>query len=64
MNGMKHGEGTFYHCQTGQVQKGVWSEDVCKSSMMQDDEIRFQAPQPSPFPIPEVILPPLRRCLC
>lgn len=55
MNGMKHGEGTFYHCETGQVQKGAWLNDVCKCSMMQDDEIRFRATRPTPFPIPEVI---------
>lgn len=53
-NGMKHGEGTFYHCGTGQVQKGIWMNSVCKCSMMQDDEIRFRAAHPTPFPIPQV----------
>jgi hypothetical protein len=50
---MKHGEGTFYHCRSGQVQKGIWMDDVCKCSMMQD-EIRSQALQPTLCPIPEV----------
>lgn len=61
-NGMKHGEGTFYHCQTGQAQKGIWVNDVCKCSMMQDDEIRFRAAHPTPFPIPEVRRHKLIRC--
>lgn len=28
--------------------------DVCKCSLMQDDELRFRAKKPTPFPIPEV----------
>ncbi|XP_055920842.1 MORN repeat-containing protein 3 [Eupeodes corollae] len=36
-NGMKHGEGLYMHKETGQIQKGMWYQDVCKTSMMFDD---------------------------
>lgn len=54
---MKHGEGTFYFCRTGQVQKGIWENDICKFSMIQDDEMRARAENPTSFPIPEVRKP-------
>jgi hypothetical protein len=53
-NGSKHGEGIFFHCKSGQAQKGVWVSGDCKCSVMQDDEIRSRAEAPTPFPIPEV----------
>lgn len=55
VDGKKNGEGIFYHKSSGQVQKGVWVDDVCQCSVMQDHEIRSQlAVQPTPYPIPEV----------
>lgn len=51
--GFKNGEGTFYHVQTGQIQKGMWLDDVCKVSMIQD-EYRQQAERPTEYPIPKV----------
>ncbi|TMW40273.1 hypothetical protein DOY81_014647, partial [Sarcophaga bullata] len=51
--GFKNGEGTFYHNHTGQVQKGMWENDVCKVSMMQD-EYRHQADRPTEYPIPKL----------
>lgn len=51
--GMKNGEGTFFHVHTGQVQKGMWQDDVCKASIMQDHD-RNQGDQPTPYPLPRV----------
>lgn len=50
-NGKKHGEGIYYHKNSGQVQKGIWIDDLCKCSVMQDDEIREK---PKSYSIPEV----------
>lgn len=50
---MKDGEGTFYHVQSGQIQRGIWENDICKVSMIQD-EYRQQAKFPSEYPIPQV----------
>ncbi|CRL03817.1 CLUMA_CG016373, isoform A [Clunio marinus] len=38
--GLKHGIGLFIHRDTGRIQRGIWVNDMCKCSMMQDDEIR------------------------
>lgn len=51
--GMKNGEGTFFHIHTGQVQKGMWNDDVCKSSMILDYN-RNQVDRPTPYPLPRV----------
>lgn len=51
--GFKNGEGTFYHMHRGQIQKGIWQDDVCKTSMVQD-EFRQQAQNPTQYPIPSV----------
>ncbi|XP_061389674.1 MORN repeat-containing protein 3-like [Musca vetustissima] len=49
--GFKNGEGTFYHMLSGQIQKGIWQDDICKVSMLQD-EFRQQTHKPTPYPIP------------
>lgn len=49
--GLKHGEGTFYHLETGQVQKGFWSEGTCVTSIMQDEFRNQQCFRPTPYPI-------------
>ncbi|XP_058986931.1 MORN repeat-containing protein 3-like isoform X2 [Musca domestica] len=53
--GFKNGEGTFYHMHRGQIQKGIWQDDVCKTSMVQD-EFRQQAQNPTQYPIPSLRL--------
>ena len=44
--GYKNGEGTFYHMNTGQVQKEMWENDICKRSLMQDS-FRNQVDKPT-----------------
>uniref|UniRef100_A0A1I8P7L3 MORN repeat-containing protein 3 n=1 Tax=Stomoxys calcitrans TaxID=35570 RepID=A0A1I8P7L3_STOCA len=51
--GFKNGEGTFYHMHRGQIQKGMWQDDVCKASLVQD-EFRSTAQKATPYPIPPV----------
>lgn len=52
---MKNGQGIYHHINTGQVQSGIWLNDVCKTSMIQDDDTRTQISlNPTPYPIPEV----------
>lgn len=54
-NGMKNGKGIYFHKNTGQVQLGIWVDDVCKTSMIQDGDTRTQLSlSPTPYPIPEV----------
>ncbi|XP_037930359.1 MORN repeat-containing protein 3-like [Teleopsis dalmanni] len=53
--GLKNGEGTFYHNHTGQIQKGMWENDICKTSMI-IDEFRNQVDHPSEYPIPPLRL--------
>ena len=53
-NGLKEGEGLFYHNKTGQIQKGIWEKNICRTSIMQD-EFRQQAPNPTEYPIINVI---------
>lgn len=53
--GKKHGEGLFYHLQTGQIQKGQWLNDICKTSILQD-EFRNQVKFPTKYPICKIKL--------
>jgi len=50
--GYKNGEGNFFHNHTGQIQKGVWENDIAKASVFQD-EFRHQVDRPTPYPIPK-----------
>lgn len=52
---MKNGEGTFYHMHTGQIQKGMWLDDVCVTSVMEDVH-RQRCDRPTPYPIPKVYI--------
>lgn len=53
--GFKEGEGTFYHVNTGQIQPGFWSKDLCISSHVKDSApLRQLAVTPSYYPIPPV----------
>lgn len=53
-DGKKHGEGTFYHCKTGQIQKGMWQNNICVTSILLDGNQRNYCLEPSRFPIPQV----------
>ncbi|BFY99184.1 hypothetical protein BsWGS_02224 [Bradybaena similaris] len=51
----KNGSGKFYYLDSGQVFEGVWRHDVPKCGTMRDFG-RDNAPDPTPYPIPEVKL--------
>uniref|UniRef100_A0A034WTF3 MORN repeat-containing protein 3 n=1 Tax=Bactrocera dorsalis TaxID=27457 RepID=A0A034WTF3_BACDO len=61
--GFKNGEGTYYHMHTGQIQKGMWENDVCKASMV-IDEFRNQVDNPTPYPIPKLGLQDPDKFVC
>jgi len=52
---MKNGRGKFYFLDNGQLLEGVWVNDIAKCGEMQDFD-RAAAPEPTPFPIPNVTL--------
>ncbi|CAG5090960.1 Similar to MORN3: MORN repeat-containing protein 3 (Bos taurus), partial [Cotesia congregata] len=56
IQGRKHGDGIFYHLKTGQMQKGYWINDTCASSTIEDIYWRQSALQPSPYPIPKLVI--------
>ncbi|CAH2073410.1 unnamed protein product, partial [Iphiclides podalirius] len=47
----KNGLGRFYHMNTGQLQEGVWENDVCVKSKMLDIEVRQFCNYPTQYPI-------------
>lgn len=51
--GMKNGQGRFFHLDRGQLFEGFWQDDVAKCGTMTDYG-RDEAPKPTQFPIPEV----------
>lgn len=51
--GMKNGQGRFFHLDRGQLFEGFWQDDVAKCGTMTDYG-RDEAPKPTKFPIPEV----------
>ncbi|XP_069671726.1 MORN repeat-containing protein 3-like isoform X2 [Periplaneta americana] len=52
--GNKHGHGKFYHLKSGQLQEGVWRDNICVRSNMTDIYFRQSAPEPTNYPIPEI----------
>lgn len=54
-NGLKNGEGKYFHNKTGQLQTGVWVDGICKSSVI-CDAFRNQVTNPTPYYIPPVLL--------
>ncbi|XP_034941500.1 MORN repeat-containing protein 3-like [Chelonus insularis] len=50
----KHGDGIFYHVKTGQIQKGYWVNNQCKSSIIQDTHWRQVTSYSTPYPIPKL----------
>lgn len=61
-NGKKNGEGVYYHNKTGQIQKGMWVNDVCKTSLV-FDEFRNQVQNPTKYAIQEVSSTPGNRSI-
>lgn len=51
---LKHGNGMFFHLNSGQVQDGVWNNDMCVYSQLKDVDYRQCCIEPTPYPIPEV----------
>merc|ERR1711893_333701 len=54
-NGKKNGPGKFYYLDKGQVYEGTWLDDVAKCGEMKDFG-REEAPDATPYPIPQVEL--------
>ncbi|XP_017836370.1 MORN repeat-containing protein 3 [Drosophila busckii] len=50
--GYKNGEGCFYHMHTGQLQKGMWDNDVAIASVMQDETLLRRQDAVTPYAIP------------
>lgn len=44
----------FFHLNSGQVQDGVWNNDMCVYSQLKDVDYRQCCIEPTPYPIPEV----------
>lgn len=53
---MKWGKGRFYHLDSGQLQEGVWREDICIYSTIIDIPFRQSSSDPTYNPIKEVEL--------
>ena len=43
--GVKHGQGCFFHRDSGQLQEGVWDEGVCVSSTLRQAEAAGVPPE-------------------
>ncbi|XP_044733280.1 MORN repeat-containing protein 3-like [Chrysoperla carnea] len=54
--GLKHGKGRFYHLNVGQLQEGLWIDDMCKVSTIIIIPFRQSALNPTEYPIPPVKL--------
>ena len=50
---MKNGEGKFLYLDRGQVYTGTWVDDIAKCGTLEDVD-RDSAPNPPPYPIPQV----------
>lgn len=55
-NDKKHGWGRFYHLNTGQMQEGVWCDNIAINSTMEDIPFRQSALYSTQYPIPPVII--------
>nr|CAH7714838.1 unnamed protein product [Callosobruchus chinensis] len=51
LNDLKHGRGRFYFLNVGQLQEGVWAEDVCIFSQLYNLPYRQTAKRPNVFPM-------------
>lgn len=48
---LRHGKGRFFHLDNGQMQDGVWKEDLCVYSIVIDIPFRQNALEPTQYPI-------------
>ncbi|VEN40855.1 unnamed protein product [Callosobruchus maculatus] len=55
-NDMKHGKGRFYFLNVGQLQEGVWGEDICVFSQLYNLPYRQAAKRPTVFPLQKLCL--------
>ncbi|KAK9889775.1 hypothetical protein WA026_007152 [Henosepilachna vigintioctopunctata] len=55
-DGLKHGKGRYFHMDSGQMQEGVWFEDMCVYSTIIDIPYRHCSISPTKYPINEVEL--------
>lgn len=53
-NGLKNGKGMFYHLDKGQLQTGIWVDDVCVFSVIENLHYRQCSVLPTAYPIIEV----------
>lgn len=53
-NDMKHGKGRFFHLHTGQMQEGVWHNDVSVYCTIEDIPFRQASTKPTQYPIQNV----------
>lgn len=51
---MKHGRGRYFHLDSGQMQEGIWVNDICVFSIMMDIPFRQTALKATPYPMPKV----------
>lgn len=54
-DGKKHGHGKFFYLDKGQLLEGIWAAGIPKCGILIDFG-RDEAPAPTPFPIPKVII--------
>nr|CAI5831337.1 unnamed protein product [Callosobruchus analis] len=55
-NDVKHGKGRFYFLNVGQMQEGVWCEDICIFSQLYNLPYRQTAKRPTIFPMKPLCL--------
>ncbi|XP_058793979.1 MORN repeat-containing protein 3-like [Phymastichus coffea] len=53
-NGKKEGYGIYYHRNTGQIQRGYWTNDMCTEGTMEDAYFRQSSTRPTSYPIPKL----------
>ncbi|KAJ9595979.1 hypothetical protein L9F63_012800 [Diploptera punctata] len=49
----KHGHGKYYHLDSGQLQEGIWKNNICVCSNMTDIYYRQAVLEPTIYPIPQ-----------
>ncbi|XP_022916000.1 MORN repeat-containing protein 3-like [Onthophagus taurus] len=63
LHDLKHGKGRIYHLDSGQLQEGVWVEDYCIYSTIEDIPFRQTSVTPTPYPVDKIkLLQP--DCVC
>ncbi|KAG8224347.1 hypothetical protein J437_LFUL004303 [Ladona fulva] len=56
LNGKKHGHGCYYHIRTGQMQQGLWINDISRCCEFSDAPFRNSAINPTQYPIQKIFL--------